>query len=129
MSKQRGLVWGTIADAIRHYKGSPGREGASTKARALPRLADAEPPARGEGGLPVVALSRRLAADLEAKAGDLVYITDTRSWLGGLRSAHAVVGAIDGGGDAAVVEMGPQTYTMVVSPRRRDRPVAVERLY
>ena len=126
--KQRGLVWGTIADAIAYYKGSPGAEGASTTARAMPRQADSEPPRRGEAQLPAVTISRGLAGRLGATVNDLVYVSDTRWWLGGLRSAHAVVGAInDNDGDNIV--MGPATFPVVVGSHRAARAVTVQRLY
>ena len=127
--KQRGLVWGTIADAIRHYKGSPGEEAGSTKAEALARKAESEPQRRGDAQLARVTVSKALADKLAAKADDLVYISDTRWWLGGLRSVHAVVDAIDADATGETIEMGPETFTTVVSPRRLGRPVAVERLY
>jgi len=85
VEKQRGLVWGTIADAIRHYKGAPGSERASTRATARPRRADVEPPRRGDACLAVVSINRALADALDAGPGDLVYVSDARRWLGGLR--------------------------------------------
>jgi hypothetical protein len=40
-------------------------------------------------------LSSALAADLGGiEAGDLLYISDPRAWLGGLRSAHAAAGEV-----------------------------------
>ena len=125
--KQRGLVWGTIADAIEHYKGAPGRETGSTRARGLPRRSAIETPRRGDALLAVVTLSRPLAEALGAAPGDLVYVSDNRWWLGGLRSVHAVVGDIDGSGMS--IELGPETFELVVAPRRRQRVVSIERLY
>ncbi len=128
--KQRGLVWGTVAEALRRYKGSPGHEGRSKRApaRLLASLEDRTSP--GEAHLPLVRISRGLAEELDAKAGDLVYLTDRRFWLGGLRSTHAVVGEVTGAeGGEAVVETGPGTYSLVVTPRREGKPIVVERLY
>ena len=127
--KQRGLVWGTIADAIRHYKGSPGREADSARAEARPRRGEAEPPPRGEAQLAVVAISRSLADRLTAGPDDLVYISDIRWWLGGLRSVQAVIGEIEEKSPGDTIEMGPETFALVVSHRRREKPVTVERLY
>ena len=44
-SKQRGLVWGTIADAIRHYKGTStsGTESAAARGLAIPHKSEIEP--------------------------------------------------------------------------------------
>jgi len=128
-ARQRGLVWGTIADALRHYKGSPGVESQHRRATALPRRAEQEPPRSGETQLPVVRLSQTLADALGAAPGDLVYVTDRRWWTGGLHSVHAVVGGIDPKGETAIVELGPQTYSLVVTAARGDRPLVVERLY
>ena len=127
--RQRGLVWGTIADAIASYKGSPGREGDSRRILAQPRQANVEAERRGQAALPVVRLSPVALDALEAKVGDLVYVSDRRGWLGGLRSAHALLGEPLEGDAQPVLEMGPETYTSVVVPRREGRELVVERLY
>jgi len=128
--KQRGLIWGTVAEALRRFKGSPGREGESRRAPATPRVSLEDRMAPGEAALPLVRLSRPLADALEAGAGDLIYLSDRRFWLGGLRSTHAIVEAVvDSSGEEAVVEMGPETHSLLVPPRRRGKPLVVERLY
>ncbi len=129
--RQRGLVWGTITDALQHYKGAPGKEGKVAKAKAMPqRAGDEHPPeTRGEAGLPVVWPSRALAEALGAAPGDLVYITDTRSWLGGLRSAHAVLGEISNDRETTFVQMDEEIFNTVVARSRTDKAVVVERLY
>jgi len=63
--KQRGLVWGTIADALRHYKGSPGRESPVRHATALPQKLDTELPHFGTAELAGVRVSSALARDRE----------------------------------------------------------------
>ena len=126
--KQAGLVWGTVRDAIRRYKGSEGSESDSAACLALPRKASTEAPPEGEALLPVVLLSSSVMDRLGAKVGDPVYITDTRWWLGGLHSMHVVVGGtVDGPDD--LVEIGPTTYDLIVTGRRDGKPVKVERLY
>lgn len=127
--RQKGLVWGTVADAIRRYKGSPGREHDVVRATALARAADTEPEPSGEARLATVRLSASLAKDLSAKVGDLIYVSDRRRWLGGLHSTHGVVGEIFEDTDKAMIELGPHTYALVVKKGRQDRPVIVERLY
>jgi len=77
----------------------------------------------------VVRISTRLAGDLRAQAGDLVYVTDARSWLGGLFSVQAIVGTVIVDDRVAWIGLGPLTYELVVRPRRSDRPLRVERLY
>jgi hypothetical protein len=127
-ARQRGLVWGTVADAIRRYKGSAGRESESRRALAHPRCGEVEGEPRGEGQLAPVRISEPLARALAAEPGDLVYVTDRRAWLGGLRSAHAVVDGIYPD-ETASIELGPKTHDVVVAPRRRSEPLRVERLY
>jgi len=127
--RQRGLVWGTVADAIRHYKGSPGKEGDVRRARAMPRRVDEEDEYRGTGRLPVVRVSRALAENLDAGVDDLLYVSDTRRWLGGLNSAHAVIGSIIDDEPEPVVEMPRNTFGAVVAGSRLEKPVIVERLY
>lgn len=127
--KQRGLVWGTVADAVARYKGAPGDEGALRRSVARPARLDAEPPLTGEALLPGVRLSPKMAADLEAKAGDLVYVYDRRWWLGGLRSAHAIVQGVDAPYEDARVVMGPDTYEAVIAKGRGEEMVKVDRLY
>jgi SSS family solute:Na+ symporter len=127
--RQRGLVWGTISDAIENYKGSPGNESTYRKTTARPRQVSVEPAPAGTAQLPVVNLSQPAAEALQAACGDLVYVTDRRWWLGGLRSSHAVVGAVDIVAEEAVVEIGPETWQNVVSPSRAGKLVSIERLY
>ncbi|MBN2798583.1 MAG: sodium/solute symporter [Deltaproteobacteria bacterium] len=120
----RGLVWGTVSDAIAHYKGSPGSESESAWAPAEAR--GREDDAR-QGHLPVVHLSASLAAALEAGPQDLIYLSDRRAWLGGLRSSHAIVGEVlDEPGDKVVV--GASLFAMLVQGRERV-PLRVKRLY
>ncbi len=163
--RQRGLVWGTLADAIARYKGSGRAEGAQAGVRAegaqaavraegvqagvraegaqaerrregdrrrilaVPRQATGEAERRGAGELPTVRLSPAAMAALGAEPGDLVYLSDRRGWLGGLRSAHAIVGEPAADAAGQVVELGPETFSSVVVPRRRAEPLAIERLY
>jgi hypothetical protein len=128
---QRGLVWGTIADALRSYKGADGVEGRVMRVPAMPaQIADdrvAE--RRGEAALPVVWPSRKLAAALDAKPGDLVYLTDARWWFGGLHSTHAVLGDIDRLREDVSLQMDPDTRETVVVNGRGEKPIIVERLY
>ena len=42
-------------------------------------------------------VSSRVAELLSAKEGDIVYLSDARRWLGGLRSVHAKISAIHDG--------------------------------
>ena len=128
--KQRGLVWGTISDALHRFKGSPGTEVGSRKALASPVAATIDLGIQEGCELPLVRVSRVLAEKLDAKTGDLLYVTDARWWLGGLRSTHSVLGEVtEGLGSQSVIELGSAAMTSVVTARRKDKPVYVERLY
>ncbi len=126
--RQRGLVWGTISHALAAYKGSPGREGRVTRTTALPRPVEALPEAPA-AAVPPVRITRDVADKLEARIGDLVYLTDSRWWTGGLHSAHAVVVEIDDSNEGVLVEMTPDTYDNVVTRRRKNAFIHIERLY
>jgi len=126
--KQRGLVWGTIADALRHYKGSPGRESPVTRALALPRALETELPHFGTSELAGVRISAAAARQLQAQVGDLLYVTDSRWWTGGLHSAHVILAQIVDEGDQCTVALDQKAFRNVVGPRL-NRPVKVERLY
>ncbi len=127
--RQRGLVWGTISDALRRYKGSAGREEKHAPAMAQVARMEVEPALSGEGRLPGVTLSRGLAEKIQASDGDLLYVTDRRWWLGGLRSSHAVVDTIEEGTEEPIVRLGPQTFETVVASSRVDKAFQVEKLY
>ncbi len=127
--RRRGLVWGTVRDAVAHYKGAPGEESAIRHGDAMPVASPEEfgPPV-GEGQLPQVRISTALAEQLEAKSGDLLYVTDSRWWLGGLCSTHAVVADVVDGNERQIW-LGPGAYEDVVSLGRADDRVKIERLY
>jgi SSS family solute:Na+ symporter len=126
--RQRGLVWGTIQDALAHYKGSPGAERKPLATRAAVARGIADGPPAGAAGLPPVGVSRALAARLDVAPGDLVFVSDIRWWLGGLRSTHAIVGTVTAAPGEAI-ELGPSAFDDVVARGRAGRPVRVERLY
>ena len=128
IERSRGLVWGTVADAIKRYKGSPGTERPGRRATANPRQAH-EDRVHESTGLALVRISRPLAQVLDAQVGDLSYISDRRVWLGGLHSTHAIIGEVIDDGDEAFVELGPAAWGDVVVARRSEKPVALERLY
>lgn len=128
VEKQRGLVWGTIPDALRYYKGSPGSESRVTHGLARPELLSAPLPHFGTAELAGVRISAGLARQLEAQVGDLLYVTDARWWTGGLHSAHAIVAEVSAGESEATVGLDNAAYQSIVGSRV-GRPVRVERLY
>jgi hypothetical protein len=128
MERQRGLVWGTVADALKHYKGSAGTEQKGGKALARIWPANRSAPTN-EAGLPRIGISRALADRIDARAGDLLYISDARWWLGGLYSAHVIVGHVNDKLMPAAVELDEALMAQVATRSRVNRPVRVERLY
>lgn len=125
--RRRGLVWGTIADAIAHYKGSPGRERRARRATAYVRVSDTDR-THAKTGLPLVCISRALAESLNAEPGDLLYISDSRTWLGGLRSTHAIVDEIADTPEPWI-ELGPAASSATIAAGREHLPVVVQLLY
>jgi SSS family solute:Na+ symporter len=121
----KGLVWGTVSDAIAWYKGSPGEEVESAWAEAR-ALAGDDDTRQGRGMLPVVTLASDLAATLGAGAGDLVYVSDARAWLGGLKASHAVVLAVDEDIAGGRVVLGP---ALVRAVGGTDKALRIKRLY
>ena len=120
----RGLVWGTVKDAIARYKGSPGDEVESDWVTAT-ATGDGSDELVGDSLLPGVSLSTALAQQLEATEGALVYVTDQRAWLGGLKSCHARVVAIDEALSDQAITMGPEMMALV----GQKGAVRMKRLY
>ena len=129
LDRIRGLVWGTIGDALERYKGGPGVEGPSTRADAAVFRAESPDVFRGEARLPEATISSDLAANLGASEGDLLYVSDARWWLGGLMSTHVVVAHIRTESAGSAIELGPDVYGAVVKTGREKVDLMVERLY
>ena len=121
----KGLVWGTVSDAIAWYKGSPGEEVESAWASAQGIVGE-DDGCRGQAQLPVVTVSEQLAAQLSAKPGDLVFVSDSRAWLGGLKASHAVIERVDVSLPPTGLVLGP---TLLRAVGGVERPLRVKRLY
>jgi SSS family solute:Na+ symporter len=89
-----GLVVGTLWQAKERYKGGKPNEDDGLKVGCLLRENDAA----GE-----VSVNREVAESLKARVGDIVYLSDARWWLGGLRSVHAKVSDIRDDDDSTVL--------------------------
>ena len=76
----------------------------------------------------MVRISSALADALGAKAGDLAYVSDRRTWLGGLRSTHVIIDEIIPD-TAAFIELGPTARKTTIPHRREHQPMRVELLY
>lgn len=77
-----GLVVGTLDKAKEKFKGSPVNEKEGKKAIAWLRLDD---------HVKELNIPQEIADQLSAETGDIVYLSDARIWLGGLRSIHAKI--------------------------------------
>jgi len=99
----RGLVWGTVRDAMRAFKGSSPREEHS--ANVLVAVKGGLPNKHGElGEFPICRLTAPLMKELDVAEGDIVYVCDPRRWLGGLKSVHMRAGpAAEGEGRSVSV--------------------------
>lgn len=76
-----GLVMSSIRDAMRRFKGGEPNERRAGVSVVLPIQTDSVAP--GTARLPQAVMSA-----LAAEPGDLLYVSDDRWWLGGLRSIH-----------------------------------------
>ncbi len=80
-----GLVVGTLDKAKEKYKGAPANELEGRKVVVTLHI---------DEKIKELEVSSRVAELLSAKEGDVVYLSDARRWLGGLRSVHAKISAI-----------------------------------
>ena len=118
----KGLVWGTIKDAIRNYKGSEGSENMSDW--MMVQYSVGEEIIRDDR--PVAYISVKVAEDLNAKEGDILYVSDNRAWLGGLRSTHAVIGGINSDLSANEISIPPVLEEVA---GRKGHPLRIKRMY
>ncbi|MDP6369500.1 MAG: hypothetical protein QF615_07825, partial [Planctomycetota bacterium] len=126
-----GLVWGTVAAALARYKGRAGTEQESAWTTVTVRRR-AQPVEHTDSGLPRLRVSAALASALAATTGDLLYISDRRRFLGGLRSGHVLIDAIQTAGsptEAPWIELDDETAASVVAPGREDLLLRARRLY
>ncbi|NUN10435.1 MAG: sodium:solute symporter family protein [Ignavibacteriaceae bacterium] len=79
-----GLTIWSLAKAKENFKGSKVNERDGDKVKVEWKIRDAEDN--------VVHFSRNDMAKMAAEVGDLVYLTDARKYLGGLKSFHTVYG-------------------------------------
>ena len=125
----RGLVWGTVGDAIRMFYG--GRRGADDEsdwvltAHTLTDSNAVDPNIH----LPLIQISGGLAAKVDAQEGDILYLTDARWWLGGLRSGHARIGTVNETESGVNVTIGSNLHDRIVVRGRESCELKVKRLY
>ena len=129
LSELRGLVWGTVNDAIKNFYG--GRRGVDDESEWLSAtLQPMDDDAADEKiHLPLIRISAGLAKAADAIEGDILYISDSRWWLGGLKSGHGRISAIDADDDGITVHLGPGVRARIIVPGREAEPLKVKRLY
>lgn len=106
----RGYVWGTVDDAVRLYKGGAGTTtpGPWSQGRAQRAEDDAR---HGPGAVPGLWVGRAVAERIGAKPGDLVFVSDRRVWLGGLKACQTqLVGLLD---EPEAVALAPSAWDAV----------------
>jgi len=128
MEDVKGLVWGTVSDALAAYKGGAGIEETSDFI-SVSAVSSDDDSRVGAGDLPVVRLAPDVAEAIGASEGALVYLTDARAWLGGLRATHARVTVVDDALGAGQVTVGPTLRRALGLQSRLDRPLRIMRLY
>jgi SSS family solute:Na+ symporter len=121
----KGLVWGTVGDAIRHFKGKEGTESESDWVDTATGSLDVDS-YDPHTQLSQATLSRGLADQIQAEVGDLVYVTDPRWWLGGLKSGHVRVERIEETSSGRI-DLGPGLRARIGGAV--NRTVKVRRLY
>ena len=127
LEEVKGLVWGTVSDAIAWYKGRPGTEDEGHWVRVNGTVAREDGDEDSAGMLPVV-----IAGDLAEVAGvgigDLVFISDARSWLGGLAATHARVVEVDAELASGALALGPELRSRL-GMESQERPLKLKRMY
>jgi SSS family solute:Na+ symporter len=115
-----GLTADTLDAAMAQYKGDVPNHEVGKKVRHVPLVCDESVPA----GL--VAVTPAMMERLKAREGDLVYMADSRWWLGGLRSNHVKLTAPRAAGTESVVL---SRATMDDAFLLDGRPVTIEKIF
>jgi len=121
----RGLVWGTVREAKRAFKGgepneTPSRPVMARSAEGPERFLPCRLPDGSELARPLVPISRDLLDELRARPGDLVYLDNPKRRYVSLFSTHAVAG--EPPGEAGQVRLPPALLeTLRVRPGERVR--------
>ena len=93
-SELEGLVVGTFWRAKEIYKGGEPNEAEGSKVECV---------LRDNGEVGEISVNREVAEALNSGVGDILYLSDGRWWLGGLRSIHAKLSEIREDNDPAVL--------------------------
>jgi len=117
-----GLVWGTLNEARANFKGEQPTAVDGKPALLSAMMLDEMVTRKGR---PEIRMPSSAMERLHAQPGDLVYVTDPRWYLGGLRSAHAVLSDRTASTDR--VEL-PKDVWDLVRPRRENGKVRIEKI-
>jgi len=98
----KGLVAGTLTEAMRRFKGGAPNRKPGAKVTLRLKL-DKSLSEQNVAFVCQPALDKMAAA-----AGDLLYVSHTAWWYGGLRSVHVKAGLPGDREDAELIRMGPQ---------------------
>ena len=118
--KIKGLTIDTLDDAMESYKGGKPNHTIGEKLRAMPHEVDSKIP---EG---LISLSPAMMKRMSANEGDMVYIEDSRWYLGGLRSLHVKLApAHKKGGDTVLMSQKTRNDAYI-EPHRK---VTLEKIF
>ena len=114
-----GLTASTIDEGMTRFKGGPPNHAVGRKVRCADLVIDDHVP------MMTVRVTEEMMNRLAAQEGDLIYVSDYRWWLGGLRSEHFRLGAPE----------ASQENTALISQASREkafllphRPVTLEKI-
>jgi SSS family solute:Na+ symporter len=99
----QGLTVDTLDEGMKIYKGGKPNHDVGKKVKRLPVVIDEALPDN------VISISPAAMVSLKAEEGDIVYVADSRWYLGGLRSEHCKAAAAHDRADEAVL-MSSETF-------------------
>jgi len=89
-SKITGLTLWTIRDGQEYFKGSKVNPNKGSEISFNASLMEIDEKLEGK----TVCLPQKYSNQLKGEIGDIIYISDTRWYLGGLKSTHAILGKV-----------------------------------
>ncbi len=117
--KIRGLTIDTLDYAMEKYKGGKPNHLVGEKIRRLPVVFDESIP------LGKISLSQAIMERMKANEEDLIYMEDSRWYLGGLRSDHVKTDAAHNGNDE--VKMSKATFEKAMM--LEGKPITLEKIF
>ncbi|MEX0321911.1 MAG: sodium/solute symporter [Puniceicoccaceae bacterium] len=99
----QGLTVDTLDEGMKIYKGGKPNHDVGKKVRRLPVVIDESLPDN------IISISPAAMSSLKAEEGDIVYVADSRWYLGGLRSEHCKAATAHDRDDEAVL-MSTETF-------------------